>query len=200
MTKTVKKSTAAIVLTATVLCAVLLAALVLPLLIQESTVITVGHCYPAFTLSELAEESDRVEHCRLLEIKPAAYTSATGRADTITTDYIFESLEPKGGFFILRLIGGTVEDTTVQNSDGTLGLMMTGVEYVLFLGDMEGYVEPASYTVEGSDTPVTHCYSLMTGSASVFVMGILNQDGTLSSADNQYIVSPDELSALFGAK
>ena len=200
MNQTVKKSTAAAVLTFTALCAVLLAVLITPLLIQESTLMTVGHCYPAFTLEQLTEESDRVEHCRLLEIKPAAYTSATGRADIITTDYVFESLEPDGGFFILRLIGGTVEDTTVQNSDGTNGLMLAGVEYVLFLNDMEGYVQPASYTVEGTDGPVTHCYSLMTGAASVFVMGILNEDGNLFSADNQYTVSPEELSALYGSK
>jgi len=200
MNQTVKKSTAVIVIALAALCAVVLAVGVMPLLIRESRVITVGHCYPAFTLAELTEETDRVEHCRLLEIKPAAYTSATGRADTVTTDYIFESLEPEGGFFILRLIGGTVEDTTVQNSDGTNGLMLTGAEYILFLNDMEGYVQPASYTVEGADGPVTHCYSLMTGSASVFVTGLLNEDGTLSSADGQYTAFPEELAALYGSK
>lgn len=200
VSNTIKRSTAVIVITVTVLLAAVLAVTVMPLLVTESTVTTVGHCYPLLSISEMTDLSDRVEHCRLVQVRPAAYTSYGERESIITTDYIFESLEEEGGYLVLRLIGGTVGDTSVQNSDNTHELMTVGTEYVLFLRRHAPLTEPLTYAVDDAVVTAEHYYALTIGSASVFVSGLLNEDGTLSSASGQYALSPAELSALYAQK
>ncbi len=200
MNQTVKKTTAAIAIALTVCCAVGLAAVIAPHLLSVQTLTRVGHSYPDYTIFELENASDRIEHCRLAQIRPAEYTSAEGRADTVTTDYIFESLEPEGGYFILRLIGGTVGDTVVQNSDNTHEAMAIGAEYVLFLNSLGALPEAVSYTVGEEEVTFTDCYSLMIGAGSVFITSGLPAEGVVSSYDGKYSVQLPLLADMYAKK
>ena len=200
MKQTVKKTTAVIAIALTVCCAVALAIAIAPGLLSVQTLTQVGHSYPDYTVYELEAASDRIEHCRLVDIRPAEYTSAVGRADTITTDYIFESLEPEGGYFLLRLIGGAVGDTVVENSDRTHEAMYVGAEYILFLNSMGSMAEAVTCTVEEKEVTFTDCYSLMIGAGSVFVTSGVPAEGVASSFDGKYSVQLPLLAEMYTEK
>ena len=199
MKQTVKKTTAVIAIALTVCCAVALAIAIAPGLLSVQTLTQVGHSYPDYTVYELETASDRIEHCRLVDIRPAEYTSAEGRADTITTDYIFESLETDG-YFVLRLIGGVVGDTAVENSDHTHEAMAVDAEYVLFLNSLGALSETVTYTVNEEEITFTDCYSLMIGAGSVFVTSGVPAEGVASSFDGKYSVQLPLLAEMYTEK
>lgn len=199
MKQTVKKSTAVIAIALTFCCAVVLAAVIAPHLLSVQTLTRVGHSYPDYTIYQLEAASDRIEHCRLVQVQPAAITSAEGRGDTVTTDYIFASLETDG-YFVLRLIGGVVDDTAVQNGDNTHEAMTVGAEYVLFLNHLGALPEAVSYTVGEEEITFTDCYSLMIGAGSVFITSGLTADGIAPSYDAKYSVQLPLLADMYTQK
>ncbi|MBQ9098951.1 MAG: hypothetical protein IJY50_05935 [Clostridia bacterium] len=169
--------------------AIVVSVIIFPLLLESETVVSVGHMYPNYSLTELAEEADAIECCKLSKIMPSKLTTNDTGGEIVTTDYVFTSLESDRQIAV-RVLGGTMGDITVINQDGILECFNSEEKYVLFLNEC----------VESDES----YYTLVTGKASVFCIqfesSVSDDTMIIYSADNQYAVQYKQLAELIFSK
>lgn len=182
-TKTCSKATSVIAIAISCIMAVVCCFCFLPHFIKGENVTQVGNMYPDYSFDELVEHSDAIEYCTLTEVKAPQYTVNDIGRMIITTDYIFTSKETNDDITV-RLIGGSIGETTVVNEDDAYTYFLVGEDYVLFLNRYEEGIESEYHT-------------LVTGKSSVL---IFNNTDSVNSVDEKYNVSYSELQDLFMTK
>lgn len=143
---------------------------------------TVQASYPDLTNPELAQKSDVVAVCKVLEKKPAHTTRSIEQdAEVIVTDFVVEiqgdTVNPEDKVFILRTKGGQIDNEYAHVADSAFDKLVVGQKYVMFLteklpDDTEGDYFRLSYLASHS------IYSLPDSAASISMFSQDTADDT----------------------